>query len=61
MRALLLGRPSHLHEDNYSARMPSVDDAQYVDEGDPITATPEQIMSLSAFVANCKLVPIIDQ
>jgi hypothetical protein len=41
--------------------MPTVDDAQYVDEGDPITATPEQIMSLSAFVANCRLVPIIDQ
>lgn len=61
MRALLLGRPSHLHEDNYSTPMPTLDDARYVGEGEPMVLALDHQTSLEAFIANCRLVPIVDE
>lgn len=61
IRALLLGRPSHLNEDNYTTRMPTVDDALCVGEGEPVVLSLDHRLSLETFVANCRLVPIIDR
>jgi len=61
MRALLLGRPSHLHEDNYSTCIPTVEDARWVEDGDPMILTVDHRASLEAFTANCRLVLIIDK
>jgi hypothetical protein len=61
MRALLLGRPSHLQEDNYSSSVPTVEDAKWVEDREPMMLTPDHQASLEAFTANCRLVPIIDK
>lgn len=61
VRALLLGRPSHLHCDNYTTRLPTVEDAQYVEEGGPIALSLDHQLSVETFIANCRLVPIIDR
>jgi hypothetical protein len=60
-RALLLGRPSALQEDNYSTPLPTVEDARWLEEGQPAVLTDEHQTSLEAFVANCRLVPIVDR
>jgi hypothetical protein len=61
MRALLLGRPSHLQEDNYSTSMPTVEDARWVEDGEPMMLSLDHRASLEAFTANCRLVPIVDK
>lgn len=61
IRALLLGRPSHIHKDNYTTPMPTVDDARCVEDGEPVMISLDHQTSLETFVASCKLVPIIDR
>lgn len=61
MRALLLGRPSHLHEDNYSTSIPTIEDACWVGEGEQTVLTGAHRASLEAFVGNCLLVSVIDK
>jgi hypothetical protein len=61
MRALLLGRPSHFQEDNYSASFPTVEDARWVEDGEPMMLNPDHRASLEAFIGNCRLVPIVDK
>lgn len=61
MRALLLGRPSHLQEDNYSTSIPTVEDAKWVEDGEPMMLNTDHQASLEAFTANCRLVPIVDK
>jgi len=61
MRALLLGRPSLLQENNYSTSIPEVTDARWVEDGEPMILTPDHLASLEAFTANCHLVQIVDK
>jgi len=61
MRALLLRRPCLLEEDNYSTGIPEVTDAKWVEDGEPMILTPEHLVSLEAFTANCHLVQIVDK
>lgn len=63
IRSLLLGRPSHLPNNNHSTPMPTVEDARWVqdDASGPIELDASHKASLETFVANCKLVPIVDK
>jgi hypothetical protein len=61
MRALLLGRPSILHEDNYSTPMPTSENVRWVEEGEPPVLTAAHQASLEAFIGNCRLVGVVDR